>query len=344
MVHFDSHPDMLLDRGLREKDIFNKEILHANLSIENWILPAVFAGHFNTIVWVKPHWATQIAEGHHHFAVGVETESQCLRVSCEVPYYIGEMLYCKEEEMEKIKYCDLYVVTLTENDAVGSESDNVKLVKDLIEKHDGRFVLDIDLDFFSTNNPFLENLESINGYEKLKPIYELEMDLSGDRTLYDVQNDRIRQIEPLSDFFSELEEIKDKDQIRLDLPRLLEKIENERRAELVKKLVSELLDSGIEVDWPLIHDAGCTFDTQETILPHHISTDEEITELVGHASGFLEQFEAPILVTIARSSTDNYCIPEQVDIIQERVLTFLRRRFDCNVIDAYSQDEDSEGS
>ena len=34
----------------------------SSLSIENWILPAVYAGHFSHVVWFKPPWCTQIQD------------------------------------------------------------------------------------------------------------------------------------------------------------------------------------------------------------------------------------------------------------------------------------------
>ena len=332
MIHFDSHAEMLLERELQS----SKEISYENLGLDSWILPAVFAGHFNSIIWVKPHWSKQIAEGHYSFAVGVEKESQCLRVSCEVPYYISKMLYCKEEDMERIHNFDLFVVTLAEGYAqrfARPEFLNVQKVKDLIEQHDGKYILDIDLDFFSTNNPFTKIL-AFNGYDKLKPIYELEGNVLKFLTLYEAQEHRINQIKQLSDFFQSLDQLRDRYQIRDKLPSLLEKISDKNRANLLKNLVLELLDSGKDVDWALVHDAGCTYDT-DTILPLHISSYEEITELMTNTSDFLDHLKAPVLITIARSSTDNYCLPEQVDMIQEKVLTYLRRRFDCNVIYAY---------
>ena len=40
----------------------SKSRLFESLSIENWILPAVYAGHISTIVWVHPVWANQIPD------------------------------------------------------------------------------------------------------------------------------------------------------------------------------------------------------------------------------------------------------------------------------------------
>lgn len=41
-----------------------------HLSIENWIIPAVYAGHISHFVWVKPPWADQLPEGPRRVTVG----------------------------------------------------------------------------------------------------------------------------------------------------------------------------------------------------------------------------------------------------------------------------------
>lgn len=56
LIHFDSHPDLGIPSKLEADSIYDREKLDEFLSIENWILPAVYAGHINKIVWIKPKW------------------------------------------------------------------------------------------------------------------------------------------------------------------------------------------------------------------------------------------------------------------------------------------------
>lgn len=53
--------------------------IYREISIENWMLPAAYAGHFSNIIWVKPPWANQMADGLRTFLIGKHKESRSIR-------------------------------------------------------------------------------------------------------------------------------------------------------------------------------------------------------------------------------------------------------------------------
>ena len=63
-----------------------------NLTISDWILPAVYQGHFTTVVWIKPPWSTQIPAGEHEIELGVD-DAGLLKTSSILPYYLSDLSY-----------------------------------------------------------------------------------------------------------------------------------------------------------------------------------------------------------------------------------------------------------
>ena len=42
--------------------VMSEHFVCSKLSIENWIIPAVYAGHVDTVIWMKPPWAEQMTD------------------------------------------------------------------------------------------------------------------------------------------------------------------------------------------------------------------------------------------------------------------------------------------
>ncbi|KDR23297.1 putative ATP-dependent RNA helicase DDX20 [Zootermopsis nevadensis] len=70
IIHLDSHPDMLIPKGMPADTVWDKHELFSRLSIENWMMPAAYAGHFSNLVWIKPPWAKQMMDRAHTFLIG----------------------------------------------------------------------------------------------------------------------------------------------------------------------------------------------------------------------------------------------------------------------------------
>ncbi|ETE64841.1 hypothetical protein L345_09392, partial [Ophiophagus hannah] len=123
-VHLDSHPDLLIPVDMPADTVFDKEALFSELSIENWIMPAVYAGHFSQVIWLHPAWAQQIEEGTHHFLVGKDTSTTTIRVTSTDAYFLSDGLYVPADQLENKKSLHLNVSLVNPSAASGDWEGN----------------------------------------------------------------------------------------------------------------------------------------------------------------------------------------------------------------------------
>ncbi|XP_035990190.1 UPF0489 protein C5orf22 homolog isoform X1 [Fundulus heteroclitus] len=378
LVHLDSHPDLLIPVNMPADTVFDKEKLLSELSIENWIMPMVYAGHLSCVVWLHPYWAQQIKEGEHMINVGRDSSTTTIRVTSTENYFLSDGLYVCDEQLENSKLLRLDVVRVnpaktshlsaTAHDA---EKDSVtRLAKnahtdlsldrelssvttatllpaegsnwqgelssngtDVGEGDEdigstsyvvGRlttflsetvpYILDIDLDFFSCKNPFKE-IFTQEEYSILKELYNFrEPSVDADKAeLEECLDRRIHQLEDLEAAFADL--------LEDDGEQTVARWAANPGMSSLAQLVSSLKARNSSPDYEMVHQAGLTCDSVE--LPHHISTEEEIDRLISAVQLVLKALPTPTLVTMSRSSLDEYCPAEQVDSVQSRVLAVL---------------------
>ncbi|NXK95281.1 CE022 protein, partial [Formicarius rufipectus] len=385
-VHLDSHPDLLIPVNMPADTVFDKETLFSELSIENWIMPAVYAGHISQVIWLHPPWAHQISEGKHNFLVGKDVSTTTIRVTGRDHYFLSDGLYVPADQLENQKPLNLHVILINptessnrceENGEVASakrpklntddttgttsalsvapgdldhSSPSVKekevqdasalnragtlpecsasnclknsecpikeVVKDVcqaLQKGDA-YVLDIDLDFFSVKNPFKE-MYTQTEYELLQELYNFKKPHKNatEEDLLDCVENRIHQLEDLEAAFADLCDSDDEETVQ--------KWASYPGMKPLVQLVHSLKTRMESPDYEMVHQAGLTCDYVE--LPHHVSTEDEVEGLIQSIRVLLKDMPKPTLVTVARSSLDDYCPPEQVDIIQEKVLNLL---------------------
>ncbi|XP_075350101.1 UPF0489 protein C5orf22 homolog isoform X2 [Mycteria americana] len=386
-VHLDSHPDLLIPVNMPADTVFDKEALFSELSIENWIMPAVYAGHISQVVWLHPPWAQQISEGKHHFLIGKDISTTTIRVTGTDHYFLSDGLYVPADQLENQKPLNLHVILINPTEASNSQEENgevasakrlklntddtastasasssvdpgdldhstprlnkkevqnasapnkaetlsecsapsslrnsecpirevVKDVCQVLQKGDA-YVLDIDLDFFSVKNPFKE-MYTQTEYELLQELYNFKKPHRNatEDSLLDCVENRVHQLEDLEAAFADLCDNDDEE--------TLQKWASYPGMKPLVQLVHSLKTRMESPDYEMVHQAGLTCDYME--LPHHVSTEEEIEGLIQSIKVLLKDMPKPTLVTVARSSLDDYCPSEQVDIIQEKVLNLL---------------------
>lgn len=79
LVHFDAHPDLTIPAKMPAEWVFDTPRLAEAVSIADWILPAVYAGHINRVIWVKPEWADQMQGETRRFYIGRHKKTGYLR-------------------------------------------------------------------------------------------------------------------------------------------------------------------------------------------------------------------------------------------------------------------------
>ncbi|GJQ80279.1 hypothetical protein Trydic_g12164 [Trypoxylus dichotomus] len=309
---------MLVPKNMPAEYVYDKEKLFEAISIENWMMPAVYAGHFKHLTWIKPPWAHQMDDGSYKFLIGKHKSSGFIRINSLQNYFATECIISRAEELCDAKEVSLRVLTLGKED----NFDNIfKLTEEDLEND--VYILDIDLDFFSTSNPFKVIYGKANMYEELKKIYNFNFPKSENiDEMMSAVSERENQLNELEELLKHLQEFR-------RLPQVEVPSKNYKK---IQDLQSKLLEhySDEEIDYELVHDAGCTYD--ETELPHHVSNAEELEAMLDSFRKYLEILtHPPILITISRSTEDDYTPQEDVEMIQEDVIKHLRNKFDCDV-------------
>ena len=143
--------------------------MYDKLSIESWILPAAYLGVIDKIVWICPPWSHQIPEGEFRFWIGKHKETGQVLTTCSESYFLSEGITCDFADLDNPKEVILVVYRL------GFDGANKKSLNRVVEMVDSSpYILDIDLDFYSTKNPFLDLFPESGLYSKLKKIYTFE--------------------------------------------------------------------------------------------------------------------------------------------------------------------------
>ncbi|XP_011865695.1 PREDICTED: UPF0489 protein C5orf22 homolog [Vollenhovia emeryi] len=264
-----------------------------------------------------------------------------LRLTCPEPYFLSDGLYATPEELENTREATLHVITIGAFIEDATKKDDFTAVSSTLRQYlpekDTPYILDIDLDFFSTKNPFKDLHERVNLYDKLAPLFTYKRAESNDpEVLKESMIERNQQLSELKNLFGYLEE-----------HRSLKGYDGSKtsRYEAVDRLFQEVISAyrDPEIDWMLVYNAGCTID--DTVLPDHVTEPNDLDRLInGTFRLFLAALPtSPTIVTVARSSEDDYTPVENVDQIQIDVLDQLRERLGSEIdVKLIYQDEEQQ--
>lgn len=330
LVHFDAHPDMTVPRNMPAAcAISNDGRLFEELSIENWIVPSLYAGVFDRVLWCKPPWAQQINEGDFDFKVGSSTQDR-IYVTSRDDYFVSEGGFMVPEHLRNWKEVTLSVVQVPPPIPMGTAGlMRATAMLDHRRRPDGGFVLDIDLDYFSVLNPFRTLYPLAHTLTFLRKIFDYRQpkDTDDEYVVLSCSIERRLQLDDLERIFDILERTNGS---MWGIEPLCAATKREWKS--IQQLVANLhlaYDwSGKPIDWMSIHNAGCTLGSTGD-LPHKTCNYAEIDAMVANFEEFLFELKPamPLLITMARSAWDGYCPLEQVDAIQWRVCCALKRLY-----------------
>lgn len=158
LLHFDAHPDLM---PVAHPYVFNNtrstekliDILSEPGGISEFILPLFYNGFVNNMCWVRSDWSHQLKDGVYEFKIG-EANSRAVTTLAS-SYYFDEGLVYDEIDLSDIATVSLTVCTSSSSSIVFPSQ---------------AWILDICLDFFSTANPFIKELEELLISEGFEPV------------------------------------------------------------------------------------------------------------------------------------------------------------------------------
>lgn len=201
LLHIDSHPDLAFPQRLTQamcrdwiygdgssgsntkrsrrrglESVDNLHVWHSmsgaardNIMISSFVWPMVYCGRVSRIIWIRNPWSTQISDGVKRFHIGnVAGRGDSVRcVGCDDIYFgsfvaTGSFSLTKESQ----KPITLEVHHLNDLLAEGG-SDSTDRISERLQLDPERTLLDIDLDWFSTDNPAHSYLHTTEDFHDL---------------------------------------------------------------------------------------------------------------------------------------------------------------------------------
>ncbi len=146
VIHIDAHPDLAVPAGSWPSGWPARPASFvARTDIATFQLAAVRAGLVDEIVWLRPSWARQLADGEYRISVG-QLASGELRVDDPSDYYVLDGGWAARTALHDVQTLRLRVMTLEAALEAGEPLAS------------GPTILDVDLDVFATHNPAADRL------------------------------------------------------------------------------------------------------------------------------------------------------------------------------------------
>ncbi|OWZ22509.1 hypothetical protein PHMEG_0002796 [Phytophthora megakarya] len=335
VLHVDAHPDLSFPAAVDASVIFQPDSLYELLDksvagIAEFLLPLVFAGHVNQISWLKPSWATQMPNGaYKQLAIGKRKSNGAMGVTCELPHFVEDELFCPVEDMNtsSMRHWNLFAMETNSSDIVTEAITTARQKSKDLETHIGKADVNIVANVFYCVRYRRDSLEILDAKlrdSERRTFCKLIQRLEAADSQQDNATRRsewvqvVRELAPLYAKNVNAEKLLD------EFAQVLEKYRGDKRIQ------REIWAAGPFLD-----------------LPHHENSLEEIECMVNEVEEFLhlhalDATNPPAIVTIAKSTGDEFLPPHQLDVALTSVLQMLERVFD-ELSTKYIEYEHAEG-
>lgn len=341
MLHYDSHPDLgnisktsnVVTDLARGK--VNKNGIHKLTDIATWITPLVLGGFLDEVIWVAGSWCTQIEEGSYNLVCGLDKKTGKL-MTCssdgdnENNSAISDYWDCDGTagELRNLKFKKEWTLHVFKHRKDGSLPDNSFYEISSILK-DQTWVLDIDEDFFSCNNPHRDDFSACFGsraFNLIKKIYDTG-------SPYDQNLEKIVMEKQF--LATQKAYLKNK-----NVKKLIKELNEDDSKKPGRKLMLQFKDilatyykedylEGVNVEQLFelsdFHTAGLY-----SGLPHHLSKVDLIVELGNAVEEILNELMSnkPVHITLATSRADRYLPDCQAAIIYDMVDSMMEALYE----------------
>ncbi|CAJ1946046.1 unnamed protein product [Cylindrotheca closterium] len=342
MIHFDAHPDLACptsqcpavscftprkEMTLTRKNLY--ELLDlSETGIAEWIIPLVVAAELKTINWVKPGFSSQFPLGRHLYNVGAYhdddndandsapsvqsfldlPDTAIIKTDFDMPYYQDDGAVVESaSDLLLAQQLELVVTELPTTQTLlnhrdGDDDDNTK-----------KWALDICLDYFACQNPFLSDIDKVNPAVTKALLQVMSAaEVGPGRTSADLKQlvaamledgNSIPNMDPLAKYFDSAETAND----HLTALKRFTDQDSSLRSLVLKAIPN----------WDMPHDVPSA--DKEKILEAIRDMEEALSKE--------DCTSPPFLITICRSSDDEFTPPWLVEFIQVQVLELLDRIF-----------------
>jgi len=288
-VHFDSHPDLgtCENEGHTLQNLasgkINIEKLHNLAKIQSWILPLIMGNYLKEVIWISGYWCNQFQPGVYEMELGFDENGEMKvrsKVSGRHEYYwkAGQLF---RGHLKMIKTWKLVVFSMNKN----GNFDSIPIITNKT------WVLDVDQDFFCTDNPFRKEFVNKYGEDKLK-------------TLIDLHSRSMKYIWKV-----------DGNVEKMDVFTFVWKLSMQARFELLPRMLWLML-RGVELDDIFNH---------HYMLPSHCD-EEEIDLFMNRMGEILKGFgKTPELITTSKSKGTGYTPHDQQSKISRALKQTLKQ-------------------